>query len=121
MTGALDSEQRDGAVEIISDLGKSVTWTSVQATYNESSGSVTASDTPYTVAASPPEPYSVRMVDGSTILATDFRLTIAARDLTFTPKVGDKVLVDTDTFRVVGLTRIYSGDLVCTWEAQCRK
>lgn len=121
MTGALDTELRAAAIDLLAEYGKAVTWVSVTETYSEDTGSTTATRASYSVVASPPEPYSSRLVDGSTILATDFRVTIAARDLTFEPSIGDELIVDAITFRVLNVTRVYSGNLVATWEAQCRR
>lgn len=121
MTGALDTRMRATAERLISKFGKSVTWKSDSSSYDKTTGKATAGSTDYTVTITPPEPFDSALVDGVTILAGDVRVMLAASDITFTPKVRDRVVIDGETFQVVSASKVYSGSLAAAWEFQCRK
>ena len=123
MVTALDTKLRPKTVELIEKYGKSVTWTVTSGgTYVPATGSTSgATSTPYTVKVTPPEPYTSKFIDGDTIRVGDALIYLAAQDLAFTPAENQHVTVDGVVWVVVRVNAIYSGDLVCLWEAGLRR
>lgn len=119
MTGSLDVQMRIVASEIISELGKSITWNSTTFAYPATTGTSIKSEISYVVDAAI-ESYDIALVDGSTILATDIKLIIAANALGFEPTIGDSVVIDDQHALVLDVAPIIGGSVI-VWEAQCRK
>lgn len=121
MTGALDTEMRALAVELISEFGKSVTWTKYASTVTPSTGVVTRTGTNYTVTISPPIGPDSRYKPTTLIREGDRLVTVAASGLAFTPLEGDELTIDAATWRVVAVQAVYSGSLVAAYTAQIRR
>lgn len=110
--------------ELLDDLGRDVIFTvaDVSSTYDASTGESTKSTNNYTVKATPPYPYSDRMISSGIVQMGDMRMLVAAEDLDFTPTPGDLVTWDSgDVWRTIQVSPIYSGELICAWELQLRK
>ena len=117
----LDDKLRPKVVTIIDTYGKSVTFFTGTKTADLAAGTVSGGVTQVVVKATPPESYSSALVDGSNIRQGDLKITIAAKDLTFTPIAGQQVTFDSRSFKVVGVMPIYSGDLVAAYTCQLRE
>ena len=75
----------------------------------------------YSVKVTPPERYSLKEIDGTTVLATDVRVYLAAKDIAIEPSPrSDTLTVSNHTYTVYKVTKHYSGDEVCLWELQLR-
>lgn len=119
MTGSLDVKMRAKATALISKLGKSISWFSDASPYSASTGKVSTLGTTYAVDAAVTS-YDIALVDGSTIRSSDVQVTISAEDLLFTPKVGDSVVIDGVTLKVINASPLIGGSVIAC-EAQCRK
>ena len=90
-------------------------------TYNPATGAATDSGgTTYEVKVSPPESYNARFVDGDLIRRQDTHCLLASKDLEFVPTPGIEVSFDGQTFEVVSVESLYSGELVCAYDLQLR-
>jgi len=120
---SVETRLRARALSLLSRRGKTVTITiPASETYVPTTGGVTlGANQPYSVKATPPEPYESRYVNGDTIHADDMRIFIAAKDLEFTPAKGQTVTIDTLKWRIVKVSPVYSGELVALYELQLRR
>jgi len=76
----------------------------------------------YEVKFSPPFPYALKEIDGTAIQQGDFKLIVAAADLTIEPDPKtDWVVRHGVTYRIVKSNPIVSGDQAAAFELQCRK
>ncbi len=98
---------------------KTVTWTQ-EGAYSTST-MTNAAATSATVDVSPPQGFHPRMVDGDTIEISDVMVVLPSLDLTFTPKTGDQVVMDSTNYRVQSILPLDVGSLVVGYEIQLRK
>lgn len=118
----LDDKLRLTAKSQISKFGKSVTYTSVTRTRNDTTGETEETSTVHSeILATPPASYAISLQDGSGIQQGDVRMSFAALDLPFTPTTKDRVTFDTLVWRVIRITPIYSGELQALWTLQLRQ
>lgn len=119
----LDVKARATALRLIAKLGKAVSYVSVtDGVYDPATGSVVPTEAASSIKAVI-ESYKM-MGDGFTsglIRESDRKITFAASGITFTPKTGDKVTFDTETFAVLSVDPTYSGDLVAIYAVHGRK
>ncbi len=119
----MDVKARATALRLIAKFGKGVTYTSVSdGTYSPDTGSVTPSETPSSIKAliSAYDKHGDGFASGA-VRESDRKVMFAASGLTFTPKQGDKVTIDSDVFTVLDVKQIYSGELVAIYELHGRK
>lgn len=119
----LDVKARATALRLIAKFGKAVSYVSVtDGAYDPETGSVTPVETANSIKALI-ESYSLRG-DGFTsglIREGDRKITFAASGIAFTPKAGDKVTFDSETFAVLNVGPTYSGELVAIYAVHGRK
>lgn len=124
MTTALDTKLRDAVEKILDKLGKAVEfdWSMAQE-YDPATDQVTTIGEGRTEwKITPPARYRRDLVDGETILASDLQTYLRSADLPFTITPGSTVLrMDGETFEIVSVSSIYSGDDVVLYELQVRK
>lgn len=70
---------------------------------------------------STPSPYELRYIDGKLIQAGDMRTSISAKDIAFTPELGQKVTFGGAAFRIVTVRPRHTGALVWGYTLQLRK
>lgn len=85
-----------------------------------------AYDTPgtpvsYDIAASPPEPYSLKEIDGTTVIQGDLKSLIPAAQTTEKPPVGATVVYDSATWSIEDSQPIKSGNETAAYEIQLRR
>jgi len=120
MTGALDAELRQVAVDLTGELGKALTIKEYTgATYDPATGSNTPSYTDHAVNGAV-RSYSERLIDGGSVQVGDLEVTLPAQSLTFEPDTQDKVTLDGVDWSVVNAGRAY-GDQVIIYRLQVRK
>ena len=120
----LDVKMAAVALDLITRFGKTVTYTQEDnSSYDPAVGEVTASSiVNFTVKVSPPDPYDVKLIDGDIIRVGDTSSFLASSGLAFTPReVGDKIDFDGEKWRVVGVTKLWSGDNVAAYQVQLRR
>lgn len=128
MATELDTEFRALALELISEVGKSVTWTSRTqdaSDYSPATGVGSPTETAYTVTIAPPtefDPASLRtskqFASSNVAIEGELYVMLAASGLQFVPAAGDFVEIDSESWSVVGVQRVYSGELVCAYSAR---
>lgn len=110
-------------VATLEKYGRDVTFhVSSGGTVNASAGRIDgATITDYTVKASPPEQ---RNAFGAKVIAVEgrARITIAGKDLAFTPASGQRVTIDGPDWTVVGVSPLgANGALVVGWEIEVER
>ena len=117
--GILDAPMRSVAANLMAKFGTSITVRSVtHATYSVTDGA-SAESTSDTAVKGTLEEYQAHEV-GDAVKVGDRKLTIAAKDLTFTPDTEDRVLIGTTIYRVVSVESVYSGDEAALYVIQLR-
>ena len=129
MASPLDRPIGNAALTVLNRFGTSATLTRIRSTYNTATGGVAETSTAYPVKCMV-EGYNKYLRDGSTVLAGDRKLTIAARALPIEPapvtKTGNDTYRDTitimgQTFNVVDSEPVFSGEQVAIWTVQGRR
>lgn len=120
MTGALDSTMRALATSLIGEFGKSISFVSVTlGAYNEDTSIAAKTETSYTVTAII-EPAKPRRFDDQTD-AADTKVTVAAADLSVSPKRGDVLIIDSVRSRIIEPIPVFSGAQAALWELWVRR
>lgn len=118
----LDAKLRDAAKATLDKYGTSVTWHSIaKSGYTPASGSAASSDTAHSVKISPPSPVTGLTVGNDAIEDGEANTNIAAKDLAFTPAIGDEVEIDGERWVAQQVSPVYSGDLVAIYKVRLRK
>lgn len=104
------------ALELLTDLGASATFTVDGGTYNRTTGDFTSSPTDYTANISPPFPAQEKYVNGDTVRESDLMCVVAASGLQFTPDVGLVVTFKSQKYRITRVNTIRSGEQVAIYQ-----
>ncbi len=121
---ALDDDLLPAIKDLIEELGKVVTFEieTTAGTYDPNTGSVgTATTESFTVKVTPPARFKKRMIDGDLIKESDFRVMVAAQDITLEPELLMKVTVDTQLYTGLVLDPVYTGESIGAWIIRLRK
>lgn len=113
MTTELDTELIPAVFDCIEEFGKSISFVTetTPGVYSALTGETTGEvESTVVRKVTPPEAANERFIDGDVVKRGDLVTFVAAKDLTFTVINGMKILFDGDTFKVVQVTKIYSGD-----------
>lgn len=121
MPGALDQQMRALAVDLINEYGKTIKLTREITTFDPSTGQTVTTETDYSVVSTPPADFSRSRVDGTLIQQGDMYIEIAAQGLAIAPEDTDKVTIDGQVWSIVGISPVYSGELVTMYGLQLRK
>ncbi len=110
-------------VSVLATYGKTLTVEiPLDADYVPATGEVIRqAPTTHTVKATPPDPYSSRLADGSAIKIGDSRIYVAGSGLAFVPAEGQRWTIDGATWVTVRTNAIYSGESIALWEIQLRR
>lgn len=113
MATELDLELGPVVVELLTEFGKDITFTiGGDNDYDPKTG-ITDQDGQTTVVLKGSPPTPVRYFGGDSVAREgDSRTYIASSGLTFTPKPGLVVEIDSEKWQVVSVTPIYTGELV---------
>lgn len=120
MTGSLDSELRDATVEIIDDLGAPATWVVVTRVSNVNESSVVETTVDHSVNVAPPYLVKKRLISDVTTSIWEMQTILAAKSISFIPKIGDRLEIADDLGAVVvydcfGVDPINSGARPCAY------
>lgn len=125
MTTELDDDLvPEIATLILDELGTTATFKVVTSGGVYGPGTSTASPEVMSDVAwkiSPPQPYSLAMVDGDLIQMADLKTITSAQDIPFTPQKLQRVVFGGASWHIVTVGPIRSGDLVCAYELQLRR
>lgn len=121
MAGQLDAKMRAVAETLIERFGKVVDWTSYDDVPDPATGTVSRTANSHQPTISPPVGPNQSYVAGQVIEQGEFDVMLAASAITFTPKVGDEVDIDSVIYTVVKVDWIYSGELVAAYKCTVRR
>lgn len=117
--GLLDAPLRSVAGKLMAKFGTSITVRSVtHATYNVTLGA-SAETIADTALKGTLEEYRSHEI-GDAVKVGDRKLTIAAKDLSFTPDTEDRVLIGTTIYRVVRVETVQATDQAALFVIQLR-
>jgi hypothetical protein len=107
---------------LIAKYGKTVTVTVPGLrSYSVADGTVCAAgDTDYSVKITPPTPWTMAPLPGSSVQSGDMSAYVAASGLEFTPDAGMVLTDGGQAWTVMAVGRIYTGDLVAMYLLQLR-
>lgn len=123
--GILDGPMRNIAstlIGVLSDTTSTITRTT-EANYNPETGEADPPvTTTYSVKTSPPEAFKTLEIDGTNVLKGDFKVIVAARDLTIEPSPQTDTLTRASVvYKIIAVEPIVSGDQVAAYQLQCRR
>jgi hypothetical protein len=124
VAGALVNPLKSVAQTLCRVLGTTAVMKRVNSSYNPATGVETAADpasTTWTLTIAPPEMYSAREINGTTILAGDVKITVAAKDVVVAPQPNFSLTVGSDVYRVVTVETVDGGGSAVIYILQCRK
>ncbi len=110
------------AARLIERFGATASLETVAKTDDLATGKVTESVSANSVKITPPEPFSVGLIDGTLIEAGDMTTLVAAQGLSAAP-VGnrDRLVFANEAWQIVTVDPIYSGDSVAAYRVQLRR
>jgi hypothetical protein len=124
MATPLDTKLLPVVKSLLDTYGATVSYTRNTATasnYDPATGSVTTSETVVSVKILPPETYALFYEGTSGVRAGDLRTGVAASGLGFVPVRDDRLVFNGDTFTVVRVEPVASGDSIVLYLLQLRK
>ncbi len=118
MTGSLDSELRDAVEEILDDLGAPATWVVVTRVSNVNESSVVETTVDHAVNVAPPYPSKKRLSSDTTTSIGEVQTMLAAKSISFIPKIGDRLEIADDlgavsVYDCLNVDTINSGARAC--------
>ena len=121
MTGALDAEIRPLASNLAREFGKTVTFVQVSSSFDPSTGSNTETTTETSLAAAPPQSFRVENMDNSLIEKGDLVIGLPALDISIEPTTQDRIKIDGDTWSIIQVAPLFSGELAALYNLQVRR
>lgn len=121
MSTVLDTKLTATVIKILNKYGATATVRRVTAgtTYNPTSGEYDASletgTQNWTVKALPPGQFVRYWQNGEPVLSEQLQSGIQGGSLSFTPEVGDFLLVGSKKWVIDAVWPVYSGDDICLW------
>lgn len=120
MSGLLDVTARGLANDLISMMGKDVTYRRVAEVYNPSTGATVATPTEYAVHCILAL-FTAEEIGASMAEAADTQLLFAASELPIVPARGDEVVIDSATYKVITDAQIeWSGAQHCLYRVRAQ-
>lgn len=117
----LDGELPQDVFETIEEIGVAASFSIVVKTRDPVAGTVTAVDNgTASRKVTPPVGYDKEFVDGTSVLATDEYVLVAALNLPFTIEEGMEISLVGGTRRVESIKPLRSGELVAAYQLQLR-
>lgn len=118
---ALDTRFRELARSMLDKFGKSATYTvTTEGAYDVATGTAAVTETSSTVKVFI-DSFSGQDYMSGLVERTDKKLLLAAVDVE-SPKLGDKVTIGSDVYRVIPPVReTWSGEFIAMFELQVRK
>ena len=109
------------AEQLVDDtFGLSVTHRRVTRTYDPATGKNSVSNSDTTVVVTPPAPYEQRRIDGTVIQLGDQRI-IQSSKSGIVPQSADLYVIGGQTWQVVAIFPIVSGESTAAYEVQLRQ
>ena len=117
----LDQRFPGRAQRLIAKYGKQVVFTkTTPGTFDPVSGTTTgATSTDTTIKVAPPSSFDIKEVNGTSIQTGDVKVSVAALD--YVPDISQTVTFDSNTYNIISVSPVYSGDAVAKYDCQLRK
>lgn len=118
---AIDTSSRALAVKMLTKFGKAIAFQSiVEGSYDPATGDMAANTvTSSNVQALIKDYNGIELMSG-VIQQGDRKVTIAASGATL-PQPSDKIVIDSETYNIIAVKTIWSGELAALYELQARK
>lgn len=118
----LDAFFPELAERLIARFGAAASLQTVTKTANLESGQVTETVVAAPVRITPPEPFSIGVIDGSLVEAGDLTTLVAGRGLIEPPVANrDRLELSGEIWQIVSASPIRSGDAVAAYRLQLRR
>jgi len=121
MTGALDTEMRQLAVDLAQELGRSLIFVKVTSTFDPTTGETTETTTEAQLAAVPPQSFRFDQIDSSLVEQGDMVVGLPAKTVPAIPTTEDRIKMDGETWDIVQVAPVPSGDKNALYEVQVRQ
>jgi len=115
---AFYDDMQDVATELLTEFGKSITFSRITKTFNKITGKNTTATTATTATVGVEIPINQRLVDGTRIQSGDRSLII---DASYAPVMADTVSLSGETWSIVEIQPIKPADTVIAYRLQVRK
>lgn len=110
------------AARLIDQFGATASLEMVSKTDDLVTGKVTESISAKNVRITPPEPFSVGLIDGTLVEAGDMSTLVAAEGLAASPVANrDRLVFADEAWQIVSIDPIYSGELAAAYRLQLRR
>lgn len=118
----LDELFGDLAEDLIDQFGGTATLQSVTININAPAGTSTETIVAETVKISPPQNVEIDAIDGTLVQAGDMQTVLARQGLSNVPVANkDRLVFAGETWKIVGVDPIYSGDQVAAYTLNLRR
>jgi hypothetical protein len=116
------TDMRGVADSLITDLGNSATFKNKTSdVYDPTTGKTTTATADKAVTVAGPFGVDPKLVDGDLIQARDAIITLSAEGITtWSPDVGEKVVIDSKTWVIVEIKTHRTQDTTIAWEMRIR-
>lgn len=102
MSGALDKKAIKTASKLISKFCDAVSYTEITSDYDINTGGMIEEQQTFNNIPAQISKPTIKDLNGTLITVNDLMVKIASSDITFTPKNGDIVTVDSKAYTVMG-------------------
>ena len=110
------------AARLIDRFGATASLETVSKSDDLATGKVNETATAASVKITPPEPFTVGLIDGTLVEAGDMTTLVAAEGLNTAPHTNrDRLVFSGETWQIVGVEPIYSGDVAAAYRLQLRR
>jgi len=122
MSTELDQRLIPIAYDLVDRLGKQVVIKKGTPAYDATTGQGSESGVvDHSVKITPPQEYDDGYVPSDLIQRGDMKTYLPAKDLTFVPDPGDRMIIDSVTWRIEFSNPIYSGEDIALHELLLRR
>lgn len=109
------------AARLIDRFGATAMLEIVTKSDDLASGKVTESVVSADLKITPPEPFTIGLIDGTLVEVGDMTTLVAAQDLTATPVANrDRLVFAGESWQIVAIGPVYSGDKATAYRLQLR-
>lgn len=102
MSGSLDKKAIKTASRLITKFCDTVSYTEITSEYNINTGKNESAEVTFSNIPAQISKPTIKDLNGTLITVNDLMVKIASSDITFTPKNGDIVAVDSKAYTVLG-------------------
>lgn len=118
---ALDTSARKLSVNLLAKFGKAITFQSiVEGAYDPITGDTAANTVTSSSKKAVIKDYNGIELMSGVIQQGDRKVTIAASGATL-PQPSDKIVIDSETYNIIAVKTIWSGELAALYQLQARK